>query len=117
MEFLALRKPMLLVPLPLSASRATRFSTPSLLFARLCHVLPQEEMQVDSLVQAIKLLYNQKDAVVAAQIQAEVPDGTQTVLSLIDSVRQGKRRINHEKSWHSFSDRCHAAAAGHGNGS
>lgn len=92
MEFLALCKPMLLVPLPLSASRGDQIlNAQSFVRQGFAHVLPQEEMQVDSLVRAIKLLYNQKDAVVAAQIQAEVPDGTQTVLSLIDSVRQGKK--------------------------
>lgn len=89
MEFLALRKPMLLVPLPLSASRGDQILNAQS-FARkgFAHVLPQEEMDTDSLAQAIKLLYNQRDAVVTVQIKAEVPDGVQTVLALIDSVNK-----------------------------
>ena len=95
MELLALRKPMLLVPLPLSASRGDQILNANA-FARRgwARVLPQGEMTPASLAQSLKMLYTDKDSLLARQRSAPAADGTDRVLALIEAVQSGKREVS-----------------------
>ena len=87
-EFQALQKPMLLVPLPLSASRGDQILNAQSYAARgLAHVLPQEEMTDDALVAALHRLYDERDTMLAALQIAPAANGTQRVLELIEEVQ------------------------------
>lgn len=87
-ELLALKKPMLLVPYPLSASRgdqiknAASFETQG--FAR---VLPQETMTPDTLCSAIGQLLLEKDSLLAAMNGCAIQNGTDAVFRLIEDVQ------------------------------
>lgn len=84
-EFHALKKPMLLVPLPLSASRGDQILNADSYAARgLAHVLPQEEMTAETLAAALQGLYAAKDGIRAAMQADPASDGTQKVLELIE---------------------------------
>jgi len=75
-EFCALGLPMLLIPLPLEASRGDQIKNAEL-FASMgyAHVLPQERMTGDTLTQALCALWRQKDAIVTAQDPASQRQG------------------------------------------
>ena len=91
-ELLALAKPMLLVPYPLSASRGDQIRNAES-YARqgLAHVLLQESMTPDTLTAAIGNLLAQKDALRATMEAYPVKDGTDAVLRMIEEVQQNRR--------------------------
>lgn len=83
-EFLALKKPMLLVPLPLSASRGDQIVNAKDYEKRgLAKVLPQEQMTPDSLASALFDLMDQADTLKANMAKEPGADGSEAVLALI----------------------------------
>jgi UDP-N-acetylglucosamine--N-acetylmuramyl-(pentapeptide) pyrophosphoryl-undecaprenol N-acetylglucosamine transferase len=91
-EFLALRIPALLVPLPLSASRGDQILNANYFreqgFAR---VLEQEKINRESLAAALDQLYASRDTLVANMDKSGTPNGTENVLHIIEqSVREWK---------------------------
>ena len=83
-EFQALKKPMLLVPYPKGASRGDQILNAESFRQRgLCHVLAQENMNADTLYEAILELQKDKDNLVCNLTQAPPADGTLPVLKLI----------------------------------
>ncbi len=88
-EFQALKKPMLLVPLPLSASRGDQILNAQSYEKRgIARVLYQEEMTADSLVQALRETYAQRSRLLAALDKEPAADGTQKVLQLIEDIQK-----------------------------
>lgn len=87
-ELLALLKPMLLVPYPLSASRGDQIRNAES-FARqgLAHVLPQERMTPATLTEAVLALLAAKDRLRAAMEAYPMKDGTAAVLQMIEDVQ------------------------------
>ncbi len=86
-EFAALKKPMLLIPLPLSASRGDQILNAKSFESRgLAQVLLQEDMTTDSLVAAINRLSSDAPALQKALQDAPPADGTQAVLNLIQDI-------------------------------
>ena len=87
-ELLSLKKPMLLIPYPLSASRGDQIKNAASFekqgFAR---VLPQETMTPDTLLKAIQELLAEKDALLSAMNSCSVQNGTDAVLKLIENVQ------------------------------
>ena len=88
-EFQALKKPMLLVPYPKGASRGDQILNAESFRQRgLCHVLLQENMNPDSLAQAIRALWADRETLVRNLTQAPPADGTQVVLKLIHEIER-----------------------------
>jgi UDP-N-acetylglucosamine--N-acetylmuramyl-(pentapeptide) pyrophosphoryl-undecaprenol N-acetylglucosamine transferase len=84
-EFLALKKPMLLIPLPLSASRGDQIENAKSFAAQgIARVLYQEDMTSDSLFDAILDTWVKKDALKAAMDARPEADGTMKVLEEIE---------------------------------
>lgn len=83
-EFLALAKPALLIPLPLSASRGDQILNAGY-FARKGYAmtLDQEKMTADSLFDAINDLYDRRLSFISAMSSDALADGTDEVLSVI----------------------------------
>ena len=91
-ELLALAKPMLLVPYPLSASRGDQIrNAESYACQGLAHVLLQESMTPDTLTAAIGNLLAQKDALRATMEAYPLKDGTDAMLRMIEEVQQQRR--------------------------
>ncbi len=91
-ELLALAKPMLLVPYPLSASRGDQIRNAESYARRgLAHVLPQESMTPETMAAAVMRLLTEKDTLKAAAEAYPVKDGTEAVLAMIEAV-QVKRK-------------------------
>ena len=87
-ELLALHKPMLLVPYPLSASRGDQIENAASYRRRgLAQVLLQEDMTPDSLTKALEQLIQARDALIAAMEAYPAKDGTNAVLKLIEDVQ------------------------------
>ena len=83
-EFLALKKPALLIPLPLSASRGDQIlNARSFEKQGFSKVLPQEEMTEDSLYKNIVELYLNRDKYISAMEKGNIGNGTEKVLELI----------------------------------
>ncbi len=88
-EFQALKKPMLLIPLPRSASRGDQILNAQSYAARgLAKLLPQEDMNQGSLTAALLDLLAQAPQLREALEKAPAADGTQRVLELIEEVQQ-----------------------------
>ena len=88
-EFLALAKPMLLIPLPRSASRGDQILNAQSYERRgLANVLLQEDMTAESLIAALKKLLEQAPTLRAALEEAPAADGTEAVLALIEQVQK-----------------------------
>ena len=86
-EFAALKKPMLLVPLPLSASRGDQIHNAQSYESRgLALVLPQENMTADSLTKALEKLAQDAPKLKKALENEPAADGTEAVLALIDEI-------------------------------
>lgn len=87
-EFHALQKPMLLVPLPLSASRGDQILNADSYARRgLAHVLRQEDMTAETLAAAVHRLYREKDSIRAAMQNDPAGDGTAKVLEWIERIQ------------------------------
>jgi UDP-N-acetylglucosamine--N-acetylmuramyl-(pentapeptide) pyrophosphoryl-undecaprenol N-acetylglucosamine transferase len=88
-ELLALQKPMLLVPYPLSASRGDQLKNAESFrrqgFAR---VLQQESMNRNSLTAALLTLLSDREELRAALAACPLKDGTEAVLELIEAVQR-----------------------------
>lgn len=83
-ELLALHKPMLLVPYPLSASRGDQVeNAKSYEKLGLAHVLMQEDMTPQTMTDGLLTLLKQKDALRAKLEAYPVKDGTDAVLEQI----------------------------------
>lgn len=91
-ELLALRKPMLLIPYPLTASRGDQIKNAESFAAQgFAHVLPQEELSAETLTRALLTLLEQKDGMQAAMEACPVQNGTDAVLTLIENVQTRRR--------------------------
>ncbi|MHC1786675.1 MAG: undecaprenyldiphospho-muramoylpentapeptide beta-N-acetylglucosaminyltransferase [Christensenellales bacterium] len=87
-EFQALSKPMLLVPLPRSASRGDQILNAKSYAARgLARVLAQEDMNRESLHAALRQLAQEAPAMREAFLRSPAADGTGRILSLIEEVQ------------------------------
>ena len=87
-EFQALGRPMLLIPYPKGASRGDQILNAKSLQKRgLCHVLMQEDMTKDSLVQAVLDTWADRDALTEALKNAPPADGTKRVLEMIEEIQ------------------------------
>lgn len=88
-EFQALGKPMLLIPYPRTASRGDQILNAQSYQRRgLCHVLLQEDLTPDSLVEALHHLYDARAKLRQALQSAPPADGTQAVLAMIEEVQK-----------------------------
>ena len=84
-EFLALKKPMLLIPLPLSASRGDQIdNAKSFQKQGIAHVLYQEDMTEDSLYDAILNTWAAREELKAQMAKRAGLDATLAVLSEIE---------------------------------
>jgi UDP-N-acetylglucosamine--N-acetylmuramyl-(pentapeptide) pyrophosphoryl-undecaprenol N-acetylglucosamine transferase len=83
-EFLALKKPALLVPLPLSASRGDQIlNARSFERQGFSKVLEQESMTEDTLYDHIVDLYHNRDKYIQAMNESDASNGIERVLGLI----------------------------------
>lgn len=83
-ELLALHKPMLLVPYPLSASRGDQIeNAKSYQRQGLARVLTQEDMTPETMTQALLSLLDERQQMLETLKACPVQDGTQAVLNLI----------------------------------
>ena len=88
-EFQALGRPMLLIPYPKGASRGDQILNAQSLAKRgLCRVLMQEDMNPDTLEEAIRTTWQDRDALEEALKNAPPANGTERVLELIEEVQQ-----------------------------
>ena len=88
-EFQALKKPMLLIPYPRTASRGDQILNAQSYERRgLCHVLLQENLTADSLSGALTHLYDSREKLRTALNHAPAADGTMAVLKLIEQVQE-----------------------------
>ena len=90
-EFQALGRPMLLIPYPKGASRGDQILNAKSLEKRgLCRVLMQEDMNADSLTDAIHSTWNDRDKLTVALKNAPPADGTERVLEMIEEIQRKK---------------------------
>jgi UDP-N-acetylglucosamine--N-acetylmuramyl-(pentapeptide) pyrophosphoryl-undecaprenol N-acetylglucosamine transferase len=83
-ELLALRKPMLLIPLPKGASRGDQIENAEYFRSRnLAHVLPQSELTAQTLTRALNELYADKARLTETMRTYPAPDGTENILKEI----------------------------------
>ena len=88
-EILALRKPALLIPYPMGASRGDQIVNARSFEARgLSRVLMQEDMTARTLTDALFKLLDERAELLAALEAYPVKDGTQAVLALIEDARK-----------------------------
>ena len=81
-EFLSLKKPMLLIPLPLSASRGDQLLNADYFQKKgYALTLPQEEVSTERLIAAVAELQAKREMFAAAMQTS--PDGTDAVLAEI----------------------------------
>lgn len=91
-EFLALNKPMLLIPLPLSASRGDQILNAKSFTERgFALTLNQEDLTPSSLVNAINDLQNQSESIRDNMIKNDNSNGTEAVLKVIYSVIKSEK--------------------------
>jgi UDP-N-acetylglucosamine--N-acetylmuramyl-(pentapeptide) pyrophosphoryl-undecaprenol N-acetylglucosamine transferase len=91
-ELLAVRKPSLLIPLPLSASRGDQIlNAQSFEKQGWCRVLPQDRMTPESLADAINDAFNNRGKMTSA-INAKAPaDGTNKIIAVIEKAAQRRK--------------------------
>ncbi|WP_308636217.1 undecaprenyldiphospho-muramoylpentapeptide beta-N-acetylglucosaminyltransferase [Paenibacillus silvisoli] len=84
-EFLALRKPMLLIPLSKQASRGDQIlNAESFRQAGYCEVLQEEELTDDTLLSTLASIYGNRDAIKAQMGQNGQADAIKRVIALIE---------------------------------
>ncbi|MDL2234768.1 undecaprenyldiphospho-muramoylpentapeptide beta-N-acetylglucosaminyltransferase [Christensenellaceae bacterium OttesenSCG-928-L17] len=92
-EFLALQKPALLIPLPLSASRGDQIQNAAYFQKKgYADVLAQEELCADTLYERLIALYRDRLAYIDAMRLAPHADGTEAVLSAIRAAVQSNAK-------------------------
>ncbi len=83
-EFLALKKPMLLIPLPLTASRGDQILNAKSFAARgFARVLSEEDVTEESFLSAIHQVRERSSEMRSAMEKAENSDGTETICKMI----------------------------------
>ncbi len=88
-EFQALGRPMLLIPYPKGASRGDQILNAKSLEKRgLCRVLMQEDMTKESLTQAVRDTWADRDSLTEALKNAPPADGTGRVLEMIEEIQK-----------------------------
>ena len=88
-EFQALGRPMLLIPYPKGASRGDQILNAQSLEKRgLCRVLLQENMNPDTLAEAIESTWADREALMEALKKAPPADGTKRVLEMIREIQK-----------------------------
>jgi len=86
-EFLALQKPMLLIPLSLSASRGDQILNAESFEKRgFCHVLTEDKISTKTFLDTIELMNKDKNLIIQAMSKAENTDGTKAVLQVIENI-------------------------------
>lgn len=86
-EFLALRKPQLLIPLSKNASRGDQIlNANSYAKKGFSRVLPEEEMTAESMKENIFTLYEKRDSYIQAMEKSGFTDGIASVMEQIKSV-------------------------------
>lgn len=91
-EFLALAKPAVLVPLPLSASRGDQILNAQYFEKKgYARMVDQDTATSDSLAEAVEQLYENRKAYIAAMTADARLDGTDEVLSEIRRAAAGAR--------------------------
>ena len=92
-ELLALAKPMLLIPLPLEASRGDQILNAAYFKKKnFAAVLEQENLNTQTLVQAINELYAEREGYSARMAADALSDGTDEVLSVILSTAEAYKK-------------------------
>ena len=92
-EFLALRKPNLLIPLPLSASRGDQIlNAKSYEEQGFSMVLNEDEMNTESLSLKIDQLYANRTKFTQKMAESPIADGTRDVLKVIEEVYDGDKK-------------------------
>ncbi|AEI42597.1 undecaprenyldiphospho-muramoylpentapeptide beta-N-acetylglucosaminyltransferase [Paenibacillus mucilaginosus] len=87
-EFLAARKPMLLIPLSRAASRGDQIlNAESFRSQGYCEVLQEEELTADSLLSGVRSLYADRERVLANMERSPYGDGTAQIVRLIEAHR------------------------------
>lgn len=88
-EFLALKKPMLLIPLPLSASRGDQIlNAKSFTKRNFALVLEQEQLTAENLIKAISELKAKAPSMIAAMEAEPNADGTKAIYEVIVQSRR-----------------------------
>ncbi len=88
-EFHALLKPMLLIPLPLGASRGDQIQNALSYEGRgLALTLMQDKLNSESLTSKLNELLSKKEQLTQAMRNSPLSDGTQNVLSLIEEIQK-----------------------------
>ena len=88
-EFQQLGRPMLLIPYPKGASRGDQILNAESLRKRgLCHVLAQEEMTADTLADALRETWADRENLEKALRDAPPADGTKRVLEMIEEIQR-----------------------------
>ena len=83
-ELLALHKPHLLIPLPLTSSRGDQVLNARSFEKRgLSFVLPEEQLTSDTLVMEIQRTYTQRDILIQGMQAAQSVNGVDRVMELI----------------------------------
>ena len=90
-EFLALQKPALLIPLPLTQSRGDQIDNAES-FARqgFAMMLPEEDMTAESLATAVDALFTERVQYIAAMKKSALADGVTEVLRVIQETMGNK---------------------------
>jgi len=93
-EFLALRKPNLLIPLPLSASRGDQIlNAKSFESQGFSLVLSEEDMSGGSLLDKIWQLYTDRKKFSERMAESPIADGTKDVIKVIEEVWNGDKKL------------------------
>ena len=88
-EFQHLGRPMLLVPYPKGAGRGDQILNAASMKSRgLCHVLPQEEMNPETLAKALQETWADREQLEKALKEAPPADGTARILELIEEIQK-----------------------------
>lgn len=84
-EFVALKKPNLLIPLPLASSRGDQIlNAESFKGKGYSMVLNEEEVRDDSLLEAIKTLYQNREAYIEAMEKSNLGNASDKIVELIE---------------------------------
>jgi len=90
-EFAALHRPLLLIPLPLAASRGDQIiNAESFKKQGFAHVLPQEDMTPESLTEALMACWADRESLVAAQSKGNTRGGLKALFDEIMKARKQK---------------------------
>ncbi len=88
-EFQQLGRPMLLIPYPKDASRGDQILNAESMKKRgLCHVLPQEEMNGETLAKALRETWADRENLEKALREAPPADGTKRVLEMVEEIQK-----------------------------